>query len=137
MLFPIFMHSLYCYFTQIIIDLSENSDVLKVNNKSMSSKGSTGLQLTFKVRTAHIFRPWFDSSLLNIERLSFPGMAVNSWSTGEIHESNDGIFPLMSTQIVVAKNITLKAAKLNDEIKQVLFSDRKSEIKLVNTDLCV
>ena len=63
---------------------------------------------------------------------------MNGWSTGQIHGNNDGVFPLMSTQIVVAKNITLRATKFNDKFKQSLVNfDSSTEIKLVSTSCIV
>ena len=64
------------------------------------------VEISFKVRSVQINRPWLDISMLN-RNFTIDGEDPGSWSTGELDADNNGSFPLLSTQMIVAKNITV------------------------------
>ena len=68
------------------------------------------VKITFKVRAVQIDRPWFDPSILENENYTIPGERSGSWSNGKLDASNNGSFPLYSTQIIVARDIKVTAS---------------------------
>jgi len=49
-------------------------------------------------------------SLLHNENFKIPGERPGSWSTGVLDKYNTGSFPLLSTEIIVAKDVTVTTA---------------------------
>ena len=70
----------------------------------------SGVNISFKVRTVQINRPWLDTSILKNRNYTINGEDPGSWSTGELDADNNGSFPLLSTQMIVAKDITVTAS---------------------------
>ena len=68
------------------------------------------VEISFKVRAVQINRPWLDLSVLKNKNYTIDGEEPGSWSTGEIDADNNGSFPLLSTQMIVAKDITVTAS---------------------------
>ena len=68
------------------------------------------VKITFKVRAVLINRPWLDLSILKNKNYEIYGEDSDSWSTGELDANNNGSFPLLSTQMIVAKDITVTAS---------------------------
>jgi len=68
------------------------------------------VKISLKVREAVIKRPWFDMSLLYNENFKTPLETSESWSTGNLDKNNRKAFPLLSTGIIVAKDITATSA---------------------------
>ena len=81
---------------------------------------SRGVTISFKVRSVEINRPWVDPSALKIDKWRLPGLAAGGWSTGLLDSSNKGSFPLLTTQMIVAKDITVTAAKFSKEVTDSL-----------------
>lgn len=72
--------------------------------KSISTEASRNVKISFKVRSVQINRPWLNLATLKIDKYTIPGFGPGSWSTGELTSSNQGSFPLLSTQVIVAKD---------------------------------
>ena len=68
------------------------------------------VKISFKIRAVEIFRPWFDRAILKNKNYKIFGEGPESWSTGDLDASNKGSFPLLSTQMIVAKDITVTAS---------------------------
>lgn len=68
-----------------------------------------------KVHSAQIDCPWLDLSALRVEYNKIPGEASGSWSTGELNSSNRS-FPLITSQMIVAKDIKIAASKFSKEV---------------------
>ena len=88
--------------------------------KRIETGNSWDVKISFKVRSVQINRPWLDLSALKIENYRIPGLAPGAWSTGVLDSSNKGSFPLLTTQMIVAKDITVTAAKFSQEITNSL-----------------
>ena len=68
------------------------------------------VKISFKVRAVQINRPWIDLSVLNNKYYTVYGEDPGSWSTGELDADNKGSFPLLSTQMIVARDIKVTAS---------------------------
>jgi len=77
------------------------------------------VKISFKVRKAEIKRPWFDMSLLHNENFKIRKEASGPWSTGKLDKNNTGSFPLLITDIIVAKDITVTTATAMIEDKAI------------------
>ena len=88
--------------------------------KSIATGDSRGIKISFKVRSVQINRLWVSPTALRIQKWEVPGLAPGAWSTGVLDSSNNGLFPLLTTQIIVAKDITVTAAKFSQEITDTL-----------------
>ena len=75
------------------------------------------VKISFKVRAVQINRPWLDLSNTNY---TIDGEKPQNWSTGELNADNKGWFPLCSTQMIVAKDITVTAST---EMEQNAIND--------------
>jgi hypothetical protein len=70
---------------------------------------SSSLRLSFQVSRVEIYRPWFDFTLLSLSGWKVAGRAARAYSTGVINPNNHGIFPLVPTSFLVARNIQITA----------------------------
>ena len=68
------------------------------------------VNISFKVRTVQIHRPWLDTAILKNKNYTIDGEDPGSWSTGELDADNNGSFPLLPNQMIVAKDITVTAS---------------------------
>lgn len=74
------------------------------------------VKISFKVRAVQINRPWLDLSVLRRDDYRIPGERPSSWSSGLLDRTNQGSFPLLSTQMIVAKDIKVTAStKIEDK----------------------
>ena len=80
------------------------------------------VKIHLKVSSVQINRPWIDLSALKIQDWGIPGIRPGAWSTGVIDSSNNGSFPLLPTQMIVAKDITITASNFSKEIVNTLKS---------------
>ena len=78
------------------------------------------VKIHLKVRSVQINRPWIDLSALKIQNWGIPGEGPGAWSTGVLDSSNDGSFPLLSTRMIVAKDITITSSSFSKEIVDTL-----------------
>ena len=78
------------------------------------------LKIYLKVRSVQINRHWIDLSALKIQNWRIPGEGPGTWSTGVLDSSNDGSFPLLSTQMIVVRDITVTASSFSNEIIDTL-----------------
>lgn len=88
--------------------------------KKISTKDSRGVKISFKVRSVQIHRPWVDPTALKIQKWVVPGLTPGAWSTGVLDKSNTGLFPLLPTQLIVAKDIKVTADKFSQEVTDSL-----------------
>ena len=100
--------------------------------KSISTEASRNVKISFKVRSVQINRPWLNLATLKIENYTIPGFGPGSWSTGELASSNQGSFPLLSTQVIVAKDIKVTADKFSKEVSDTMKSfDASAKVGLL------
>ena len=85
--------------------------------KYQSLNKQSDVKISFKVRAVQINRPWLDLSVLDY---TVSSESTGSWSTGELNADNRGSFPLLSTQMIVAKDITVTAST---EMEQGAIND--------------
>ncbi len=78
------------------------------------------LKIHLKVRSVQINRPWIDLSALKIQNWRIPGEGPGAWSTGVLDNSNNGSFPLLSTRMIVVRDITVTASSFSKEITDTL-----------------
>ena len=78
------------------------------------------VKISLKIRTVLISRPWLEISMLSNRNFTIDGGDPGSWSTGELNANNKGSFPLLSTQMIVAKDITVTAST---EMERKAISD--------------
>ena len=78
------------------------------------------VEITFKVRAVLISRDWLDLSLLKNKSCTISGVDPGSWSTEELDAKNNGSFPLLITQIIVARDLTVTAST---EMEQSTIDD--------------
>ena len=79
-------------------------------NTSYSPDERSDVKISLKVCSAQINRPWLDLGVLKNINYTIDSEDPGSWSTGELSADNNGSFPLLSTQIIVAKDITVTAS---------------------------
>ena len=100
---------------------SETEELLTpVNNKIT--------KISFKVRCITIDRQWLDPAILKIKPYKIPGFDHGSWSTGKIASDNNGVCPLYSTQMVIAKDIKVTTVKFVDHEKTSDILDSKLNV---------
>lgn len=63
-----------------------------------------------------IIRPWLQMSILKLEGLKIPGLRPQAWSTGELNEKNQGMMPVLTDQLVLARNISVFSKKFSQTI---------------------
>jgi len=101
----------------------------KTTDKTINTDAARDVNVSFKVRAVQIHRPWLDLAILKVRNFYIPGQASNSWSTGDLSNENKGSFPLLPTQIIVAKDIKVTASKFNQEVSESLKSfDAKARV---------
>ena len=92
-------------------------------DKHVSTQGSTNIKISAKVRDVQINRPWLNRAVMDLDNFSVPGYDTpGSWSTGEVSSSNKGAMPMISTKLIVAKEIKVTADKFSKEISDTLKS---------------
>jgi hypothetical protein len=67
------------------------------------------LEVAFKLGRVTIHRPWLDASLFHLPRWSVGGVEPGGYSTGKIGPNNDGMFALLPTAFMVARDIEISA----------------------------
>ena len=83
--------------------------------KYQSLNKQSDVKISFKVRAVQINRPWLDLSILENRNFTINGEDPGSWSTGELDAGNKGLFPLLTTQMIVARDITVNASTEMEE----------------------
>ena len=83
--------------------------------KKIEIGDSQDVKINIKVRSVQIDRPWIDLSALKYQNWKIPGEGPGSWSTGVLDSSNYGSFPLLSTEMIVARDIAVTATKFSKE----------------------
>ena len=107
--------------TSDLIDLvdGDSQDVKIGDDQDVKVGDSQDVKINLKVRSVQINRPWIDFSALNIHNWRIPGVESGAWSTGVLDSSNNGSFPLLSTQMIIAKDITITGTKFSQELHSV------------------
>ena len=83
----------------------------------VTATNCNNIVISFKGRTVEIYRPWLDTSVLYYENLTLDGVQAGQWSTWVMDPDNQGVFPLLLTAYVVAKDISVTATKFSKEVK--------------------
>ena len=91
-----------------------------------SAEDSTNIVISFKGKTVRIIRQWLDTSLLGYDNITIAGAKAGHWSTGVMEPTNKGVFPLLLTAYIVAKDISITAnnfsQKLQDSFDKLITS---------------
>lgn len=66
-------------------------------------------KVSFKFLRVEIVRPWLDFSMLSLPEWTIPGLQSGYYSNGEF-KNNSGLFPLMPTAFIVARDIDIKGS---------------------------
>ena len=98
---------------------SDLIDLVDGDSQDVKIGDSQDVKINLKVRSVQINRPWIDFSALNIHDWRIPGVESGAWSTGIIDSSNNGSFPLLSTQMIIAKDITITGTKFSQELDHI------------------
>ena len=89
----------------------------KNGNSSLTQEGSD-LKISFKVRKVIIQRPWLEPSVLEYSTLGIEELDKGSWSNGKLDKSNEGSFPLLPTDCIVAKDVVIQANSFSDTFEK-------------------
>lgn len=77
--------------------------------RSYNSHSETeDVEVSFKLGRIEIRRPWLDPALLSLRNWSVAGAQPGFYSNGSF-DDNDGVFPLLPTGFVVARDIQIRA----------------------------
>ena len=106
--------------TSGFVDFIGGEDVRK-KKVDIGIGNSQDVKIDLKVRSVQINRPWINLSALNIHEWRIPGEKSGAWSTGIIDTSNNGSFPLLSTQMIIAKDITITGTKFSQQLDHRLI----------------
>ncbi len=71
-----------------------------------SHRETENVSVSFKWGRVEIQRPWLNAALLSLSGWSVAGRAPGAFSTGTV-DDNDGIFPLLPTSFIVARDIQI------------------------------
>ena len=100
-----------------LFNISGGADREK-GTKSLTKEGSN-LKISFKIRKVSIRRPWFETAILQYPTIGIKGMPAGKWSTGELDPSkNKGDFPLLPTDMVLAKDIEIHADSFTETAEE-------------------
>ena len=81
------------------------------------------LKISFKVRKVAIQRPWMDPAILHYPIVGIKGLEDGAWSSGRLDvNSNEGLFPLLPTAMVVAKDVVISSNSFSDTLKQAFIN---------------
>ena len=102
--------------------------------KNINLGDSKDVKIYLQVRSVQIDRPWIELSALKLQEWRIPGEGPSFWSTGVLESSNNGSFPLLSTEMIVAKDIEVTASKFSEEISDILkaFNPSVDSVVLVS-----
>ena len=121
------------------LDISKFGSFLQIRGEDAQEKkvdiGDTqDVKIHLKVCSVQINRPWIDLSALKIRNWGIPGEGPGTWSTGVLDSNNNGSFPLLPTQMIVARDITVTASSFSKEIVSTLktFNPSVESAKLVS-----
>ncbi|MEU6821052.1 hypothetical protein ABZ921_10510 [Streptomyces atriruber] len=70
---------------------------------------TSNMNISFRFGRIEIRRRWLDSSLTSLRGWSTAGRRPGDYSTGEISDKNEGIFSLLPTAFIVARDIKISA----------------------------
>jgi len=87
-----------------------------------TTEHSTNIKIYAKVRSVQINRPWLEPAVMKLQNYTVPGFGPGSWSTGNLDSKNKGSFPMLSTQLIVAKEIKVTADSFSKEVSDTLKS---------------
>jgi hypothetical protein len=68
----------------------------------------SGVELSFQYRVIGLQRPWLRAHLCQLGGWAIPGLPAGGLSNGK-PESNPGILPVLTTRMLVVRNLTVKA----------------------------
>ena len=93
---------------------------VKRSGNNLLTATQSQINISFKIRKVFINRPWLTPAILNYPTLGIQGQKAGSWSSGVLDNTNKGIFPLLPTAFVVAKDITLSSNMYSDAAEEAL-----------------
>ena len=84
--------------------------------KSITTEKTKDIKIAFEFASLEISRPWLDEEVLKLEGLHLRGLHIGGWSTGELSTDNDGVMPLVTDTIILARNIEISSTKFSKEV---------------------
>lgn len=79
------------------------------------AQDSLNIRVRFKFARVNIYRPWLNASLFSLGNWSMAGRRRNELSTGSL-KGNTGIFPLLPTSIIVARDLQISGTWSHTEV---------------------
>ncbi|WP_369211863.1 hypothetical protein [Streptomyces flavofungini] len=70
---------------------------------------TSNMTISFRFGRIEIRRRWLDTSLTSLRGWSTAGRRPGDYSTGEVNDKNEGIFSLLPTAFIVARDIKISA----------------------------
>lgn len=97
------------------------------------------ISISFKGRIIEIVRPWLDTSLLAYNNITLAGAEEAQWSTGVMDRSNNGTFPLLPTNFVAVKYVTITGNKFSNQMKDTFdkFISLQKEKKIQRVSIII
>ena len=84
---------------------------------------TTNLKFSFKLHEVAIDRPWMNMDVFQYTNIGIEGLEAGSWSNGKSKKKkNNGIFPLLPTHFLVAKDIRISAHKYDERLAMIFKS---------------
>ena len=98
-------------------------DNAKKGYSSLTEEGSE-LKISFKVRKVDIERPWLNLDILKHPNLGIKSFKKGEWSTGLLNlRENPGVFPLLPTACVVAKNVKVSSVAFSAQFEEKILCE--------------
>ena len=90
------------------------------NGNNFLTSTQSQISMSFKIRKVSINRPWLTPAILKYSTLGIQGQKAGFWSSGVLDKANKGIFPLLPTAFIVAKDITVSSNMYSDVAEEAL-----------------
>lgn len=109
----------------------------ETGNSELTSSGSN-LQISFKVRKVLIHRPWLQPTMMEYPTIGIKGLKDGAWSSGELEAAtNKGVFPVLPTAFVVAKDVKISADSYSSTAQESFASlSSHASVKVCEYLLC-
>ena len=97
------------------------------------------MSVSFNGQIIEIVRPWLDTSLLAYNNITLAGAEEAQWSTGVMDKSNKGTFPLLPTNFVAVKDVTITGNKFSNQMKDTFdkFVSLQKEKKIQSVSIII
>lgn len=89
------------------------------------STETSNMRISFRLARIEIRRRWMNPSIYSLQGWSVAGRAAGAYSNGQ-HENNPGVFPLLPTSFIVARDIQISASWGSSDLHQASRSTSAS-----------